>query len=106
MEEDNTQRIIVHTPWSVRNINGCGFSKQATPSTCKRWTSYQKRGNLTKLSFIIIIIFVNLFSWHVLNRDNVLRVKRDEAAAKQAEEEKARRAAIAVRNNNNYGDKN
>lgn len=58
------------------------------------------------MSFIIIIIFVNLFSWHVLNRDNVLRVKRDEAAAKQAEEEKARRAAIAVRNNNNYGDKN
>lgn len=57
---------------------------------------------MSKLSFIVIIIIVNLFSWHVLNRDNVLRVKRDEAAAKQAEEEKARRAAIAVCNYNNY----
>ena len=40
---------------------------------------------------------VILCSWHVLSRDNLERVRRDEAEAKKQEEEKAKRAALAVR---------
>ena len=35
-------------------------------------------------------------SFHVLSRDNVARVRRDEAEARAVEEEKAERAALAV----------
>ena len=35
-------------------------------------------------------------SWHVLSRDNLKRVRDDEAEAKRIEDEKARRAALAV----------
>ena len=41
-------------------------------------------------------VFV-IFSWHVLSRNNILKVRKDEAEARRIEEEKAKRAAIAVR---------
>ena len=36
-------------------------------------------------------------SWHVRNKDNIQRVKRDEEKAAAEENEKKKRAAIAVR---------
>ncbi len=41
------------------------------------------------------MIFVT-YSWHVLSRDNVKKVRKDEADARDKEKEFARRAAIAV----------
>ena len=40
--------------------------------------------------------FFSFFSWHVLSRKNVLKVREDEAEARRIEAEKAKRAAIAV----------
>ena len=40
--------------------------------------------------------FYSFSSWHVLSRDNVLRVRRDEAEAKAKEEEQQKRADLAV----------
>jgi hypothetical protein len=36
-------------------------------------------------------------SWHVLSRDNLEKVRKDEAEAKRIEDDKAKRAALAVR---------
>lgn len=47
------------------------------------------------LHICLIIVHIN-DSWHVLSRDNIKKVRKDEAEAREKERELARRAAIAV----------
>jgi len=56
----------------------------------------KKRFAVVLLKTLTKPLFYFLYSWHVGTKENVLRVKRDEAEARAREEEKAKRALLAV----------